>query len=302
MKINQQRIAEIINKGGRGDRASRQFDLALSILIIANILAVSLESVSTLGNKFGVYFLVFEIFSATVFLIEYLLRIWTAPNFHRHKRQSSLKSRLAYVFSLTGMIDLLAILPSLLQFMIPGSDLRWIRAIRLIRLLKMSHYSSAIEDLYSAIYDERRAFGAALYLLFIALFLSSAAMYVAENSAQPDKFSSIPETMWWALITLTTVGYGDVSPITPVGKIIGAFTALSGVCTVALLTGIVGSAFASQMAKRKAIFEAEVQDALADGFLSEDEARRIEKLRREFSLSEEHAIAIIRSISDQKRS
>ena len=302
MKMNQQRIAEIINKGGRGDRASRQFDLALSILIIANILAVSLESVSTLGNKFGVYFLVFEIFSATVFLIEYLLRIWTAPNFHRHKRQSSLKSRLAYVFSLTGMIDLLAILPSLLQFMIPGSDLRWIRAIRLIRLLKMSHYSSAIEDLYSAIYDERRAFGAALYLLFIALFLSSAAMYVAENSAQPDKFSSIPETMWWALITLTTVGYGDVSPITPVGKIIGAFTALSGVCTVALLTGIVGSAFASQMAKRKAIFEAEVQDALADGVLSEDEARRIEKLRREFSLSEEHAIAIIRSISDQKRS
>ena len=226
MKINQQRIAEIINKGGRGDRASRQFDLALSILIIANILAVSLESVSTLGNKFGVYFLVFEIFSASVFLIEYLLRIWTAPNFRRHKRQSSLKSRLAYVFSLTGMIDLLAILPSLLQFMIPGSDLRWIRAIRLIRLLKMSHYSSAIEDLYSAIYDERRAFGAALYLLFIALFLSSAAMYVAENSAQPDKFSSIPETMWWALITLTTVGYGDVSPITPVGKIIGAFTAL----------------------------------------------------------------------------
>ncbi|MDP5324102.1 MAG: ion transporter [Litorivicinaceae bacterium] len=302
MKINQQRIAEIINKGGRGDRASRQFDLALSILIIANILAVSLESVSTLGNKFGVYFLVFEIFSATVFLIEYLLRIWTAPNFRRHKRQSSLKSRLAYVFSLTGMIDLLATLPSLLQFMIPGSDLRWIRAIRLIRLLKMSHYSSAIEDLYSAIYDERRAFGAALYLLFIALFLSSAAMYVAENSAQPDKFSSIPETMWWALITLTTVGYGDVSPITPVGKIIGAFTALSGVCTVALLTGIVGSAFASQMAKRKAIFEAEVQDALADGVLSEDEARRIEKLRREFSLSEEHAIAIIRSISDQKRS
>jgi voltage-gated potassium channel len=302
MKITQQRIAEIINKGGHGDRASRQFDLALSILILANILAVSLESVSTLGNQFGVYFLAFEIFSVTIFLIEYLLRIWTAPHFHKHKRPSSLKSRLAYTCSLTGMIDLFAILPSILQFILPGTDLRWIRAIRLIRLLKMSHYSSAIEDLYSAIYAERRAFGAALYLLFIALFLSSAAMYVAENTAQPDKFSSIPETMWWALITLTTVGYGDVSPITPVGKIIGGFTALSGVCTVALLTGIVGSAFASQMAKRKAIFEAEVQDALADGVLSEDEARRIEKLRREFSFSEEHAIAIIRSISDQQRS
>lgn len=302
MRLTRSRIAEILNKGSHGDKASRQFDLALSLLIFANVIAVCLESVSALQRQFGQYFLAFELFSVTVFALEYLARIWTAPHHHKHKHPSPLKSRLSYMFSLTGVIDLLAIVPSLLQFLIPGLDLRWIRAIRLIRLLKMSHYSSAIEDLISAIYDERRAFGAALYLLMIALFLASAAMYVAENSAQPDKFSSIPETMWWALITLTTVGYGDVSPVTPLGKIIGAITALSGVCTVALLTGIVGSAFAAQIAKRKAIFEAEIQHALSDGVISDEEARHIEKLRREFSLSEEHAKAIIRSISDQQRS
>lgn len=301
MRLTQKRIAEIINKGGHGDHASRQFDLALSLLIFANVIAVCLESVNSLHRQFQEYFLAFELFSVSIFALEYLARIWTAPHHHKHKHASPLKSRFAYICSLTGIIDLLAIVPSLLQFLIPGSDLRWIRAIRLIRLLKMSHYSSAIEDLISAIYDERRAFGAALYLLMIALFLASAAMYVAENSVQPDKFSSIPETMWWALITLTTVGYGDVSPITPLGKVIGAITALSGVCTVALLTGIVGSAFATQIAKRKAIFEAEIQHALSDGVITDDEARRIEKLRQEFSLSKEHATAIIRSLTDQQR-
>jgi len=219
MEISLHRIAQIINKGGKGDVASTRFDFALSVLILLNVMAVTLESVSTIGTRYSTEFMIFEMFSATVFLVEYGLRILTAPHYHRHHRESPTQSRFAYMTSLTGIIDLLAILPSLLQFLLPGADLRWIRAIRLVRLLKMSHYSSAIEDLYSAIYDERRAFGAALYLLMIALFISSAAMFIAENQAQPEKFSSIPETMWWALVTLTTVGYGDIVPYTSEGKL-----------------------------------------------------------------------------------
>ena len=107
--------------------------------------------------------------------------------------------------------------------------------------------------------------------------------------------------MWWAIITLTTVGYGDVSPITPLGKLIGALTALMGVCTVALLTGIVGNAFANQLGKRKAIFEAEVDHALADGVISSDEAVHIDRLRQEFNLSEEHARAIIASLTERHK-
>ncbi|MGB2097349.1 MAG: potassium channel family protein [Candidatus Puniceispirillales bacterium] len=121
-----------------------------------------------------------------------------------------------------------------------------------------------------------------------------------EHEAQPDKFSSIPQTMWWSLITLTTVGYGDVSPVTPIGQVIGAITALMGVCVVALLTGIVASAFSNQMSQRKIIIEAEIASALSDGVLSEDELIKIEKLRREFHLSEQHVDALIKILKEQE--
>ncbi len=301
MRLTQQRIAEIMNKGRFGDRLSRRVDLALSLLILANLIAVCLESVDSIAVVYGPQLFAFEMVSVTVFAVEYALRLWSAPMRTDLKGDSSTSKRLNYVFSLTGIVDLLALLPSFLQWLIPGADLRWLRVLRMVRLLKLSHYSSALEDLFSAIYEERRAFGAALYLLCIALFLASALIYVAENKVQPDVFSSIPETMWWAIITLTTVGYGDVSPVTPLGKLIGALTALMGVCTVALLTGIVGNAFANQLQKRKAIFEAEVDHALADGVISSDEAIHIDRLRQEFNLSEEHARAIITSMTERHK-
>ena len=144
-------------------------------------------------------------------------------------------------------------------------------------------------------------FCAALYLILIALFLSSSLMYIAEHEAQPDTFSSIPETMWWGLITLTTVGYGDVSPVTPLGKIIGAFTAIMGVCTVALLTGIVATAFSNQRSRKTSLFEAEINEALKDGFISDDEAKKIEELRKQLNLSEEHSKSLIELLSEKKR-
>ena len=301
MRITQQRIAEIMNKGRFGDRISKRVDLSLSLLILANLIAVCLESVDSIAAIYGPQLFAFEMISVTVFAIEYALRLWSAPMHSDLEGESATSKRLNYMFSFTGIVDLLALLPSFLQWLIPGADLRWLRVLRMIRLLKLSHYSSALEDLISAIYEERRAFGAALYLLGIALFLASALIYVAENKIQPEVFSSIPETMWWAIITLTTVGYGDVSPVTPLGKLIGALTALMGVCTVALLTGIVGNAFANQLEKRKAIFEAEVDHALSDGIITSDEAAHIDRLRQEFNLSEEHARAIIASLIERHK-
>ncbi|MDB4022077.1 ion transporter [Litorivicinus sp.] len=301
MAISQQRLAEILNKGRFGDGISKSVDLALSVLILLNLVAVCLESVESIEKVYGSQLFIFEMISVSVFAVEYALRLYSAPKRTDLQSDTAMGRRLEYMFSFTGVVDLLALIPSFLQWLIPGADLRWLRALRMIRLLKLSHYSSALEDLVSAIYEERRAFGAALYLLGIALFLASALIYVAENAVQPDVFSSIPETMWWAIITLTTVGYGDVSPITPLGKLIGALTALMGVCTVALLTGIVGSAFANQLEKRKAIFEAEVDHALADGTISTDEAEHIERLREEFNLSEDHAHAIIASLTERHK-
>lgn len=293
------RTSELLSKANITDKPSQYVDTALFILILLNITAVCLESIQSVGNKYQKSFYYFEMFSVFIFGIEYLLRVWSAPAREDLGESSSFIKRLKYIFSFTGLVDFIAIIPSIITYF-GGLDLRWLRVLRLLRLLKISNYSSAIEDFFSAIMADWRSFSAALYLVLVALFLSSALMYIAENESQPDKFSSIPETMWWSLITLTTVGYGDVSPITPFGKIIGAFTAIMGVCTVALLTGIVASAFANQRAQRTAILEAEINQALSDGVISDMEAKKIEKLRKELNLSPEHSRSLMKILSEKK--
>ena len=296
----QKRTSQLLSKGNIADKPSQYVDMTLFILIILNIAAVCLESVKHIGNEYKLVFNAFEIFSVVIFSIEYLLRVWSAPARNDLGDSPDLIKRMKYIFSFTGLIDFLAIIPSILPYFFGGVDLRWLRVLRLLRLLKISNYSSALEDFFSAIKADWRSFSAALYLMLIALFLSSALMYIAEHDSQPEKFSSIPETMWWGLITLTTVGYGDVSPVTPIGKIIGAFTAIMGVCTVALLTGIVASAFANQRAQKAAILEAEINQALSDGVISDDEAQKIEKLRKELNLSPEHSKSLIDILSEKK--
>ena len=296
----QKRTSQLLSKGNVADKPSQYVDMILFILIVLNIAAVCLESVKHIGNVYKVAFNAFEFFSVVIFSIEYLLRVWSAPARIDLGDSTNFIKRTKYIFSFTGLIDFLAIIPSILPYFFGGLDLRWLRVLRLLRLLKISNYSSALEDFFSAIKADWRSFSAALYLMVIALFLSSALMYIAEHDSQPEKFSSIPETMWWGLITLTTVGYGDVSPVTPLGKIIGAFTAIMGVCTVALLTGIVASAFANQRAQKAAILEAEINQALSDGVISDDEAKKIEKLRKELNLSPEHSKSLIDILSEKK--
>ena len=296
----QKRTSELLSKGNITDKPSQYVDMILFILIVLNIAAVCLESVKHIGNEYKVAFNAFEFFSVVIFSIEYVLRVWSAPARNDLGNSTNIIKRMKYIFSFTGLIDFLAIIPSILPYFFGGLDLRWLRVLRLLRLLKISNYSSALEDFFSAIKADWRSFSAALYLMVIALFLSSALMYIAEHDSQPEKFSSIPETMWWGLITLTTVGYGDVSPVTPLGKIIGAFTAIMGVCTVALLTGIVASAFANQRAQKAAILEAEISQALSDGVISDDEAQKIEKLRKELNLSPEHSKSLVDILSEKK--
>ena len=296
----QKRTSQLLSKGNVADKPSQYVDMILFILIVLNIAAVCLESVKHIGNEYKVAFNAFEFFSVVIFSIEYVLRVWSAPARNDLGNSTNIIKRMKYIFSFTGLIDFLAIIPSILPYFFGGLDLRWLRVLRLLRLLKISNYSSALEDFFSAIKADWRSFSAALYLMVIALFLSSALMYIAEHDSQPEKFSSIPETMWWGLITLTTVGYGDVSPVTPLGKIIGAFTAIMGVCTVALLTGIVASAFANQRAQKAAILEAEISQALSDGVISDDEAHKIEKLRKELNLSPEHSKSLVDILSEKK--
>lgn len=297
----QQRTLEILESGQKGDRTSRVCDTLIALLVVINIIAVTLESVSDFSVKYADQFYAIEFFSVVIFSIEYLTRLWASAAKNAAEDKIFGSSRLGYMLSFSGVIDLVSILPFYLQALFPGLDLRVLRTLRLLRIFKLSNYNTAIEDLFSAVYEERKSFIAALYLFVIAFVLTSSLIYYAENDVQPEKFASIPDAMYWSLITLTTVGYGDVSPVTWIGKVISVATALMGVSVVALLTGILANAFSNQIARRKLIFEDQIREALEDGVVDAVEVRSLEQLRKDFGLSKQQADALMRHVQQEKR-
>ena len=301
MKINriQVRTHELLNPAAFGDITSKRWDQFFSGLIFLNVIAVTLESVDSLHAAYQRAFQYFEIFSIIIFSIEYLLRVWVAPL--KYAEFNGEGARAKYILSLNGIIDLLSIIPFYLQFLLPGLDLRILRTLRLLRILKLSTYNSALSDLIEAIQEERRSFIAAGYIFVVMFIIASSLIYFAEHKNHPTHFTSIPDSMYWALITLTTVGYGDVTPVTPLGKLISVISAMGGVVVVALLTGIIASSFSLQMERRKAEFEDEIREALKDGILDDDELEHIEKLRKHFGISRRKTESLIREISIERR-
>ncbi len=286
------RTMQILDKGDVDDKPSLWCDRLITLVILLSVTEIILESVDSIGSVYGAQLAMFETFSVAFFTLEFLLRLWS--NGARHS-DSDWKGRKDYIFSFHGLVDIISILPFYLQAIFPGADLRVLRLLRLTRLLKLSHYSTAIEDLASAIYAERRSFGAVVYLLSIAIVASSTLMYYAEAAVQPEKLASIPHAIYWSVITLTTVGYGDISPITPVGKAIAIVTAFLGIATLAIFSGIVATSFANQLARKKVLYEQQLRDALSDGFVEEREKQLLTKLQSEFGLSDE----VVAEISNQ---
>ena len=294
----QRRLMEILEQATDRDKASKICDVFITTLVLCNILSVILESVSSLQAVYGQYFDLFEFWSVMFFTLEYVLRFWaTGAKYADHGQKW--QGRREYMFGFYGVVDLLAILPFYLQMLFPGADMRALRILRLVRVLKLSHYNSALEDLFNAVKNEARSFIAALYLLTIAIILTSSLMYYAEGDTQPEHFSSIPASMYWAIITLTTVGFGDISPVTWIGQVLATITAFIGVCTVAMLTGIVASSFATQMARRRVVYESQLREAYKDGVLSDEEKKMLLKLRTDFNLSEEQIKSINQQVEDE---
>lgn len=297
--LTQKRVHQILSRAKEGDKTSALCDWFIMVMVVLNVLAVILESVEPMYQAHRTLFDGFEYFSLLIFSLEYGLRLWSAAS-DEDGGATALRRRLRYAMGFNGVVDLLAILPSLISLFYPFIDLRSVRAVRLLRIFKFAHYSYALEDFARAAKSERGAFFAAFYILLVAVVLASTGIYVAENDAQPDKFASIPDAMWWAIITLTTVGYGDVSPVTFIGKIIGAGVAIMGVCVVAMLTGILASSFSVQVARRKTVFEDEMRSAMADGVVTQDEARMLEVLRLELNISEEEAERLRKRLTDMR--
>ena len=290
MKVRQ-RCWELLEPGEENDYNSKKVDIFLLVLISLNILSVILETVDSLFNQYKVIFQYFEFFSVLVFTIEYIARLWSCIT-EKLDNETDLKRRIKYFFSFSAIIDLIAILPSIIALVYPSIDLRFIRALRIIRLLKFSRYSSSINNLLSVIWNQRRSFGAAYFILFIALIISSSGMYLVEKDVQPEKFGSIPHAMWWAIVTLTSVGYGDVTPITSMGKIFGSVIIILGILTVALPSGILAAAFTDFTRKSQKKYEDKLKGMLSDNFIDEDERKELIKLSEKLNLSEDDIISI----------
>jgi len=263
------RVYDVLDARHAHDRLSIAVNGLIAGLILLNVVGVVLFTVDDLAARYGAYFRAADAFFVAVFSVEYLLRVWSCTADDRFS--SPVRGRLRFALTPYALIDLVAILPFFLPVTVgvQGAP-RLLRVARLFRMLKLVRYSRSLRLLGTVVRRERDVFvvvGAGMAALLVA---ASSAMYFAERGAQPEAFSSIPAAMWWGVITLTTVGYGDVYPVTPLGRVLGGFISVLGVAVFALPTAILVEGFREVLGRRGDVVECphcgrEIDGATADG-------------------------------------
>lgn len=221
----------------------------LIAVIAASIVAAALETVEAVAGRYGALFAAVELVAVGVFTIEYALRLWVAPEHAPGGAADPWRARLGYAVSAFGIVDLVAILPVFLHLLLPINP-DWLRVLRLCRLLKVARYVPALALFAAVIRNESRPLLGALLVMAVLLLLSSGVMFLLEREAQPKVFASIPHTMWWAIVTVATVGYGDIAPITAWGKVFAGCVMILGIAMFAVPAGILATGFAAEIRKR----------------------------------------------------
>lgn len=271
-----------ILEGSPNQSLSRYAEWLISAVVLVNCSAVILDSVPEVHAQYKDFFHELEFWSVMFFTAEYLMRVWSLGAKYA---DSSWKGRREYMFSAFGLVDFFATMPYYLHVFFPLLDLRILRVLRLLRILKLSKYNSALQDLFSAVYSERRAFGSAAFLLTIATIVSASLMHFAEGHAQPEQFGTIPHAIYWSIVTITS-GYGNVEPVTKGGEVVALLTGFLGVCMAAIMTGIVASAFANQLSRKKSAYQAQLRQVLADDVVTDAEKDALKRLQMQFRLSD----------------
>jgi voltage-gated potassium channel len=246
------RFYEILEHGPTGDRIGPLVGRFIVALIIANLVVITLQSVPALETAYAPLFTAVEVLSLIVFTSEYALRIWVAAEHAPFQNLSESKARWRYLRSSLGLIDLLAVMPFWFAFALP-TEFRILLVFRIVRFLKLARYSPAMRSLVNVLYGERRALFGCFVILIGATLFAATVMHLIEHHAQPEKFGTIPDAMWWAIVTLGTLGYGDVVPVTPLGRLVAGATIFLGLIMVALPIGIVATAFAEEIHRREFI-------------------------------------------------
>ena len=290
------RVYELLEPGVGSDLCCRFVNIFIVGLILLNVTAVVLASMESFAASYRSALRLFELFSVAVFTIEYLLRVWSsseAPEFA--DAGTPLHARFRFIVSGSALIDLLAVLPFYLVAagLFGNADLRVLRLLRLIRLLKLVRYAGSLTLLVQVLRENGRNFSAAIGILLMIMLLAATGIYILEREAQPEAFGSIPAAMWWAFATLTTVGYGDVVPITPIGRVFGAAITVVSIGIVALPAGLLASSFSERLRQKSKRYRRLADKAVADGVVDEEEAAELERERRELGLGVDLAATII---------
>ena len=283
------RVFNIIQPDDGTSLLSRFFDWMITGLILASVIIVFVATFDLPQSVLEVLLLI-EGVASIVFTVEYVLRILTAD--FLYPQSGKIKARIKYVVSPMAIIDLIAILPFWLPMLLPGTmlGLRALRLVRLLRIFKLNRYFDAIKSLGDVIVRKKRELLGSMFFVSILMLISSLLMYSAEHEAQPEVFRNAFSGLWWAVATLTTVGYGDIYPVTALGRLLGAFIAFSGLAAVAIPTGIISSGLMESMSHERrecACSEKESKDQRYDrmpsdyGELLKDISEKLTQLQNE---------------------
>jgi voltage-gated potassium channel len=303
------KVFAILEPTGHSGRLHAYIDNFIVFWVALSITCVIFESVASVRSLFSVEFHVIDVMAFTIFTIEYIARVYSAPENPKYRHRMA---RWAHVRSGPAIIDLLAILPFVLESLFSQHlDLRFLRVFRLVRMLKLTRYTSALETLYKVVQREWQVIFASVFVMMLLVVLTASLGFLLEHEAQPDKFENIPQSIYWAIITLASVGYGDISPVTPMGRALTVVLALVGIGIFAIPAGLLASAFTDQLRIDRDAFKQRLMMAFQDGLLngaereliiaeaerlhlSHEEVKRLtEEARAEFAAkeAEEHAHA-----------
>lgn len=280
---------------------SRLVSFTLIFLILASVAMIILDSEPVIREKIHHFYIVTEIVSLVIFSIEYICRVWTAPDSKDNKeaKYKDSKARWKYITSFTAIIDLLAILPLLLSFFVM-IDLRFLRVISLLRFLKLTRYNEAMDTLVTVVKQEFQFFILVIFISAVILFISASCIYLLEHEHQPEQFGSIFRSMWWAIVTLSTVGYGDVSPITPLGKIFAGVIMIVGIGLMALPAGILASSFSDHIHRKRKGHIKLIDEALEEDVLDGKDYDLLRRFQEKHGLSEEQGRDILDTFLKEK--
>ncbi len=244
------RVFEILEVSALSDRPARVVDWAIVFFIVLNLAAVVLETVPSLRASYGAVFLAIEGLTVALFAIEFALRVWVSDLHPALGRFGASSARLHFLLWPSTIVDFMSFAPTVVGFLFDIADVNVLVVFRLLRFLKLARYSPGLDSLVSAVMSERRALIASAVLMAGLILTAAALMHWIEGAVQPERFGSVPDAMYWAVTTLTTVGYGDVVPISPAGKVLAGVVMLFGFCMFALPVGIIATAFAREIHQR----------------------------------------------------